>query len=229
MKPIWGPDEESMQPSWTDSGRETGGEVGDRLMFFIYISQQNRGKTNWNHCKTVTEGEMERESARDHEPYRERERVQEGEGTGCLWGHLPNLCFQHFLPTLIFQLCSTLITSIHMWESVGMFVNVYASHSVCWFCMDPHVTATLVIATQTVWKHAHKLLFLYINHSILQRNNWELVNIPCNLSSWSEGKNWKDKILSRYTKCVTSSYHLWTSASPYHGTVDLCKQNKTNS
>lgn len=170
-----------------------------------------------------------RERARETMSHTERERVQEGEGTGCLWGHLPNLCFQHFLPTLIFQLCSTLITSIHMWESVGMFVNVCASHSVCWFCMDPHVTATLVIATQTVWKHAHKLLFLYINHSILQRNNWELVNIPCNLSSWSEGKNWKDKILSRYTKCVTSSYHLWTSASPYHGTVDLCKQNKTNS
>lgn len=170
-----------------------------------------------------------RERARETMSHTERERVQEGEGTGCLWGHLPNLCFQHFLPTLIFQLCSTLITSIHMWEYVGMFVNVCASHSVCWFCMDPHVTATLVIATQTVWKHAHKLLFLYINHSILQRNNWELVNIPCNLSSWSEGKNWKDKILSRYTKCVTSSYHLWTSASPYHGTVDLCKQNKTNS
>lgn len=170
-----------------------------------------------------------RERARETMSHAKRERVQEGEGTGCLWGHLPNLCFQHFLPTLIFQLCSTLITSIHMWEYVGMFVNVCASHSVCWFCMDPHVTATLVIATQTVWKHAHKLLFLYINHSILQRNNWGLVNIPCNLSSWSEGKNSKDKILSRYTKCVTSSYHLWTSASPYHGTVDLCKQNKTNS
>ncbi len=30
----------------------------------------------------------------------------------CLWGHLPNSCFQHFLLTYIFLLCSLLIVSI---------------------------------------------------------------------------------------------------------------------
>lgn len=102
MKPIWGPDEESMQPSWTDSGRETGGEVGDRLMFFIYISQQNRGKTNWNHCKTVTEGEMERESARDHEPYRERESAG-GRGHWVFMRSFTKLVFSTFPPHFNFS------------------------------------------------------------------------------------------------------------------------------
>lgn len=135
----WSPYEDQMKRVSSPGGL-TVGEKNERrgtlcegggrlLMSFIYMAQQNRGKTNWNCCKRVTDWEIE--TLRVSEWKRE----SEGERAGCLWGHLPNSCFQRFLPTLIFLLCSTLITSIHMWECVRVCVshgNPWASF--CAYC-----------------------------------------------------------------------------------------------
>ena len=87
---------------------------------------------------------------------RERER----ERPGCLWGHLPNSCFQHFLPTLIFQLCSTLITSIHMWVCVCVCKAVVC---VC-VCTDPRARRLKLCILQhgQKWKQLN-LFFLLLN------------------------------------------------------------------
>jgi len=112
----------------------------------------------------MTEGEMEK-SKRD--------------GPGCLWGHLPNLCFQHFLPTLIFKLCSSLITSIHMWEYVCMFVNVRASYCACVWVLNGSCHCNCAYCNTDSLKMCSLPLF-YTNPSMFQQDalkNCQYVNI----------------------------------------------------